>query len=147
MAACIRFQGIFLILFLLSSRITSAAPVSELEGKGASNEPGSGKFVDQFERYVKEVQPEDVVSFELGAGDKKSFFGRVALLPAALRGAYTVSGGEKNKVSLIVYAPNGSVVLTRAHAKEVIFSYDADSVGEYRLEFTSKNVTFHKPKC
>ncbi len=96
---------------------------------------------------MENMDATDVAVFELGAGERKVFSVRADALPAQLQGGYSVSGGERNKVTFGVFCPNGTLVYFRGNKKEVVFSLDLDQTGEYMLEFVSKNVIHGTAKC
>ena len=101
----------------------------------------SKKFVAQFEKFIANMDPEDIAVFEIGAGERRVFSLHMGSAPAKIKGTYSVSGGEKNKISFSIFYPNGTIAFMRTAKKELVFSLDTDLVGEYILEFINRNVS------
>lgn len=123
----------------------SEDPQLENDTEGDANLLGESmfgkEFIDQFTQLVTNVSPEDVVNFELEAGDKKAFYLTVTTAPATIQGAYSIAGGEKNKVHFNIYGPGGDIVFTLSRKKESIVAFETEAPGEYKLEFANKNVS------
>lgn len=87
------------------------------------------------------MDPENIVTFELGAGQKKDFFANVTMPGCYLMGAYIVSDTEKSKVTMTVYSPDERILLTKSETNEAAFKSSKPAVGLYRISFSNKNVS------
>ncbi len=86
------------------------------------------------------VSPEDVLNFEIRAGDRAVFTLKVNKAPATIRAAYYVSAREGNKVVLTVLGPTGIALAIKNGVKEAFLHFPGESKGEYRFEFANRNV-------
>eukprot|EP00826_Nyctotherus_ovalis_P063382 TRINITY_DN9291_c0_g1_i2.p7 TRINITY_DN9291_c0_g1~~TRINITY_DN9291_c0_g1_i2.p7 ORF type:complete len:101 (+),score=43.50 TRINITY_DN9291_c0_g1_i2:2001-2303(+) len=95
---------------------------------------------EEFSDYLLGMNPEDVITFELGAGQKKDFFANATLHAESIKGAYSVSGGEKNKIYVTVFDPSEQEMMNKAQEKEAVFQIKTRLKGLYRIRFSNKNV-------
>jgi len=100
------------------------------------------QFVERFEQYMANMDPENVVIFELAAGERKVFNINGKGILGRIIGAYSVSGGDQNKITFSIFLPNNTLGLIRSKKKDVIFSLPIDLQGDYILEFINRNVFF-----
>lgn len=95
---------------------------------------------EEFAYYLLGMNPEDVITFELGAGQKKDFYANTSIHTESIKGAYSVSGGETNKIYVAVYDPSDKEVLSKTQEKEAVFQIKPNLKGLYRIRFSNKNV-------
>ena len=86
------------------------------------------------------MNPEDVVTFELGAGVSKDFYVNASELTISIKGAYSVSGGEKNKIHMKLLSPRDEILKVQQETKEAVFEITPDMLGLYKIRFSNKNV-------
>ena len=106
----------------------------------------SQNFVDKFEENMANMDPENIVIFEIAAGERKAFVYPLKAADAKIIGAYSVSGGETNKISFSIFFPNGTFAISRSNKKEAVFAMNTDVAGDYTLEFINRNVIFSNNK-
>eukprot|EP00829_Urostomides_striatus_P002076 TRINITY_DN1222_c0_g1_i3.p1 TRINITY_DN1222_c0_g1~~TRINITY_DN1222_c0_g1_i3.p1 ORF type:complete len:158 (-),score=53.72 TRINITY_DN1222_c0_g1_i3:18-491(-) len=136
-------MGKFLVLLLILISCESRYHKRRVEHSDSQNEDGAvfgipnvfihsvGKtnaekdegFVDQFKTYMTDMKPEDVINFELPAGEKKIFVEKVDIVPITLKGAYTVSASQWNKVTLTIMAPNLTIISASKQKKDAMFLF------------------------
>jgi len=95
---------------------------------------------EEFSDYLLGMNPEDVITFELGAGQRKDFYANTTSGTESIKGAYSISGGETNKIYMEVYDPSEQLVLTKAQEREAVFQMKPNLKGMYRIRFSNKNV-------
>jgi len=96
---------------------------------------------EEFSEYLLGMNPEDVITFELGAGQRKDFFANTTNLTEYVRGAYSISGGESNKIYMSVFNPSDQEILSKSQKRESVFKIKPSLRGLYKIRFSNKNVT------
>jgi hypothetical protein len=104
-------------------------------------------FAEQVEQQMRDVRPEDIVTFELGAGERRAFVLSVQTLPVTIKGAYIVSASKRNKIHFHVFLPNGTYYIAREQKKDAVFVFQPDTTGDYTFEFANRNVRSEVIRC
>eukprot|EP00826_Nyctotherus_ovalis_P011198 TRINITY_DN12924_c0_g1_i1.p2 TRINITY_DN12924_c0_g1~~TRINITY_DN12924_c0_g1_i1.p2 ORF type:complete len:133 (+),score=35.54 TRINITY_DN12924_c0_g1_i1:143-541(+) len=121
----------FLTLILLSLQ-TAAQNVNPAEEHRSMSE--------EFSDYLLGMNPEDIITFELGAGQRKEFFANATAHVESIKGAYSVSGGESNKIYVAVFNPGEQEIMKRESQREAVFQIKPTLKGFYKIRFSNKNV-------
>lgn len=95
---------------------------------------------EEFSDHLLGMNPEDVVTFELGAGQRKEFYANASAYTEYIKGAYSVSGGESNKIYMSVFNPKEQEILNKAQKNEAVFRIKPNTQGLFRIRFSNKNV-------
>ena len=98
------------------------------------------QFEEQFAKHLTDMKPDEIVNFELNAGEHRVFVQPILVLPIRVKGVYSVSASPNNKIGLRIYYPNGTLYLSHHHKKDAIFLFDPDTTGNYKFVFANRNV-------
>ncbi len=130
------------------SRVNRPSPQTKEELVEPAEEPESDEarqhtltqFFEDWAKYMGDFNAADLLFFKINAGEKKVFFEDVKAVPALVRGAYSVSAEQRNKILFNAYDPEGYIIMARSRLKEAIVYFQANKTGKYLLEFVNQNV-------
>jgi hypothetical protein len=110
-------------------------------GNLSADSQKSLKFMDDFKKYMTSVNPADLVSFEIAAGETMQFVERVTVVPSLFKAAYTSSSSDDSKITFTLFDSTGAVTFLKQNSKEAVALYSASVPGEYVFEFKNGNVS------
>lgn len=103
----------------------------------AEAEEETARLTREWEEYMSDFVPADLVTFEVAARGHEEFFELIDDLPSKVRGAFFVSSKETKDVDLVIYDPAKQIVYEARKKKEDLFHFDAARRGQYVFMFTN----------
>lgn len=98
------------------------------------------KFFEEWAQHMGDFQASDLMYFHVNAGEQRVFYEDIDKVPSIIRGAYSVSAEQRNKIHFTIYDPDMNPIYMRSKVKEAIIYIQANKTGTYSLEFSNRNV-------